>query len=115
MKPNSVIHNPEDKNDILAKVYVLEDGLKYDFHDCLLRDDLEYVKEAIKDIRDICADVNSTCKVVTEGNSLEVFAYNPNYKSKRGKVKMLLLYAYRSLKRVLGLEKRLRCPKTREA
>lgn len=114
MLPSGVIHNPENRDSILADVYMVDGGLKYDFRDCLLRQDKTYVNEAIKVIREICEDVNSTCKVVKEGNSLIVYASNPNYSSKWGKLKMILFYAYRSLKRAIGMQKQAGDPRRRQ-
>lgn len=83
MRPTSVILKfRKNRADVIAECYVLGSGLKYDFCGCLLREDMSLAVKTIKDLCGICEGISGTCKLFCQGNSLVLYASNPNFESK---------------------------------
>lgn len=80
-------------------------GLKYGFCGCLLREAMSLAVKTIKDLCGICEGASSTCKLFRQGNSLVLYASNPNFESKWDALKMLLPYEFTSLKRFFILKR----------
>ena len=83
MRPTSVIlKSGKNRAGVIAECCVLGSGLKYNFCGCLLREDMSLAVKTIKDLCGICEGISSTCKLFRQGNSLELYASNPNFESK---------------------------------